>query len=182
MVVQEKIRPTTAELLFFNDFMVPFDVSCLSVFPSKREIATPRGLMHRARLGVRNDTPIFAFVLFRCAFLGLLYVRFPSKREIATPRGLAHRARLGARNDPHFLSAFWVSCTSVFPSKREIATPRGLMHRARLGVRNDTHFVQCLSGLGDLVCERKPLTAPPVEASDTMPDDSSTRCWRHKKY
>ena len=31
-------------------------------FPSKREIATPRGLGHRARLGVRNDPPILYFL------------------------------------------------------------------------------------------------------------------------
>jgi hypothetical protein len=72
-----------------------------------------------------------------------------------------------------FMVPFDVSCLSVFPSFREIATPRGLAHRARLGVRNDTHFVECFSGLGDLVCERKPLTAPQVQASDRMPDDES---------
>ena len=69
---------------------------------------------------------------------------------------------------------FDVSCLSVFPSFREIAAPRGLAHRARLGVRNDTHFVECYSGLGDLVCESKPLTAPPVQASDTKPAARST--------
>jgi len=50
-------------------------------FSSFREIATPRGLSHRAMLGVRNDPHFF------CAFLMSYRSVFPQSARLPHPEG-----------------------------------------------------------------------------------------------
>jgi hypothetical protein len=65
-----------------------------SVFPSKREEATPRGLADRARLGVRSD-PHFLYIFLR--FVRAQLLTAPLVEECDT-KPAASGAEAGSQN------------------------------------------------------------------------------------
>ena len=82
------------------------------VIPSNREIATPRGLVHRARLGARNDPPILYMIFVvksncPCALP-------PQPQKLASPL-FWWRTLLKKRGElPHYLLQFFFDSLGVF--------------------------------------------------------------------